>query len=912
MSVDRAVAGSGVIAPWHARGADAILRALGSSREGLAETVARSRLAQYGDNRLEATPPEPAWRILLAQLRSVIALLLVVAALLALLSRNMADAIAITAVLLLNLAIGFTTEFRARRAIEALVRLGSQSSVVIRDGRERTIDASELVPGDIITVEAGARVPADARLIAATELEIDESVLTGESQAVAKDPTAALDSAVSLPDRTTMVFRGTTVASGIGRAVVVATGMRTEVGRIGLLVRGVREQPTVLEVKLAALGRRLAVIAVVVAIVIALLDLIRGAYLSAVIQTAIAVAVAAVPEGLPAVVTATMAIASRRMARRNALVRRLHSVETLGSVTVICTDKTGTLTEGKQTVTTVWSLDGSVEDIGNASTLRHVWERRSLDSGAGQAPVAHALTIAALSSRGHLPDGSEGGEAYGDPTELALLRLTRNAGAHRSSILEEWPEAGDLPFSSERMLMASYHRSATGNLTAFVKGAADRVLARCDRALSASGEHPLDPRLVEVIESQASAMSAKGLRVLALASGNVDEVGDDALTALRFAALVGLTDPPAEGVAETIATLREAGIRTIMLTGDHKATAIAVGRAVGLLDNRTGVVALAGTEIDAMSDNQLAASLRGISIVSRISPSGKLRVVEALQRTGEVVAMLGDGVNDAAALKKADIGVVMGRRGSDAAKEVAGIILQDDRFKTIAAAVEEGRVVFDNIRKFVFYLFSCNLAEILALFAAGISTTLPLPMTALQILWLNLVTDTFPALALAIEPAESDVMRRPPRDPSIPLLSRRLIKLTVSYSLIISAVTIIALVLGLQVWAATPSRAVTLSFTTLALAQLLHLGNARSRTHVVSKSQALLNRYALAAVVGGFLLQVVAVESFQVSRLLDSVTLTLLGWLLALLLASIPALGGQLWKLRRHVRHSRQLQATHG
>jgi Ca2+-transporting ATPase len=891
------IGGAPLTPPWHALPAHEVLSAVDGDASGLSEAEAARRLAHYGPNVLSVTPAEAAWRILIRQARSVVVGLLVVATVLAWWTSDVVDAGAILAVLLLNVGMGFVTELRARRAMQALLRLDVLSAVVVREGRARAVDAHELVPGDVIELEPGQAVPADARLLVATALQTVEASLTGESTAVAKSAEAELPVDTSLPDRGTMVYKGTTVADGVARAVVVATGMQTEVGRIGTLVSAIPEERTLLERRLDSLGRRFAGVAVGVGTLMALVALYRGDYLSAVLQTGIAVAIAAVPEGLPAVVTMTMAIATRRMARRHALVRRLPAVETLGSVTVVCTDKTGTLTAGQQTVTTIWlpKVEIEVTDDGAGGSGAFAAGGEPLAS-ADQPRLREALSIGVLANRAEIRRSNEHWELRGDPSEVALLLAGRKNGLLRPALLQDWPEVSELPFSSARMMMATFHRDRNGDLIAFVKGAHDRVLALCAHVAGDAGDVPLDAEWQRIVDEQASMMASRGLRVFALAMGGVAETDESALRDLRFVGLAGMTDPPAPGVVETIATLRGAGIRTVMLTGDHRATARAVAQSVGLVPDEYET--LDGRDVDRLSDDELTNRASGIGVVSRASPEAKLRIISALQRRGDVVAMLGDGINDAAALKKADIGVAMGRRGTDAAKEVAGVVLEDDRFQTIAAAVEEGRVVFDNIRKFVFYLFSCNLGEILALLGAGL-TGLPLPMTPIQILWLNLVTDTFPALALALEPADPTVMHRPPREPKTPLLSRGMLRLTVLYALLIAALTIVALVWGLREWPGEPARAVTLSFTTLALAQIFHLGNARSTQHVVSRHRALTNRYALGAVVLTLALQVLAVVAPPLGRALGTAPLSARGWIIAVALGAIPALVGQGWKLLR-------------
>jgi Ca2+-transporting ATPase len=603
-----------------------------------------------------------------------------------------------------------------------------------------------------------------------------------------------------------------------------------------------------------------------IAALVAALGAWQGAPIGLVLEMGIALAVAAVPEALPAVATIALAVGVHRMARRHALVRRLPAVEALGSATVVCTDKTRTLTSGRMTLVRLWT-DG-----------RHIPlhdEPQSHD-----AAVIDALTIAALASRPQPRVEGEGGH-HGDPVEMALLAAAANAGIDRPALVAGRAVEAMVPFSSDRKFMASFYRDGS-RLVAYAKGAPRKILelSHIDEALRAS-----------VMEAN-DAMAGDGLRVLALASGTVAAGGESAIRELTFAGLVGFADPPADGVKESIARLRAAGLRTVMLTGDQRATAAAVGRELNLLS--AGQSIIDGRELDALSDADLTARLSEIAAFSRITPQHKLRLVELLQARGDIVAMLGDGVNDAPALRKADIGVAMGIRGTDVAKEAAAIVLQDDRFETVTAAVEEGRIIFDNIRKFVFYLFSCNVAEVLVLLCAALAG-LPMPLLPLQILWLNMVTDTFPALALALEPGDTDVMRRPPRDPREALLSRTFLSSVALYGAMITAVTLAAFVWHLD----GPLRqAQTMAFMTLAFAQLFHLGNARSEeplrgwTHVS-------NPYALGAVALSIGLQLVATYVGPLARVLGVERLDARSWLIVLVLAVIPAVIGQAIKFAR-------------
>ena len=832
---------------WHAMPPGDAVRLLQSRAAGLSEAEAADRLARHGPNLFRAARPVSAWVVLLGQLHSVVVLLLAIAGVVAALSGETLDAAAIAAVLLLNVAIGFTTELRARRAMESLQSLEVGTARVLRDGQAHEVDARFLVPGDIIEIEAGQAVPADARLIEGTELRIVEASLTGESVPVDKRHDEILPPDVPLPDRITMLYKATTAVAGRGRGLVVATGMDTEVGRIGVLASGVAPEPTPLERRLDQLGRRLAGAALVIAALVAGLGALQGESLRKIVQTAIALAVAAVPEGLPVVGTIAMAVGVHRMAKRRALVRRLPVVETLGAVTVICADKTGTLTAGTMTVTTVRLMEKEIA-VPETGVLPDD-ERLLL-----------ALRVGALANRS---DGRSG-----DPTEAALVRAAGRAGLDPARLREAWPEVAEVPFSTGRMLMATFHRTA-GGLLACVKGAPRRVVELSDRVYGAAGVRVLEAGERDQLLRLNRDLAARGLRVLAVALAEVPAAAESELKGLTWIGFVGLSDPPAAGVAETISAFRDAGIRTVMLTGDQKPTADAVARALGVSET-----------------------------FSRVSPEEKLRIVADYQRRGDIVAMLGDGINDAAALRKADVGVAMGIRGTDLAKDAADVILQDDRFPTIAAAIEEGRVIFGNVRKFVFYLFSCNLAEILVFLGAGMAG-FPAPLLPLQILWLNLLTDTFPALALAVEPGEPGVMRLPPRDPAVAILPAGMIGVTVGYALVIALAALGAFAWGLQGAGGSPGRATTMGFMALAFGQISHLGNARSSDPVVHPGAALANPAALVAALLAIALQLSAAFVPALAMVLRLTPLSGTDWAVVAGLGALPGVAGQAVKLVR-------------
>jgi Ca2+-transporting ATPase len=866
---------------WHALPAHEVLAGVSSTPAGLTGHEADSRLARSGPNLFQRSPPASVWSVLLAQLRSVVVALLVAAAAIAVMQGDHADAAAIATVLLLNIAIGFLTELRAHRAMEALLRLEVSRATVMRGGRAREIDAAGLVPGDIVVLEPGASVPADARLLESVELRTTEASLTGESVPVDKDFAASLPADAPLPERSTMVYKATTAVAGRATAVVVATGMATEVGRIGALTARVKEERTPLERRLDALGRRLAGAAVAVAALVVVLGYVQGLPAGEILQTAIALAVAAVPEGLPVVGTIAMAVGMRRMARRRALVRHLPVVDTLGSATVVCTDKTGTLTTGEMT----------------ATVLRLADREEAIPAGpfAPAADARLALRVAVLANRGEVTPAGDGWVSRGDPTETALLVAGLRAGLDAGSLRREWPEVGDVPFSSERMYMATFHER-DGRVVACVKGAPARVLPLC-ACMQVDGEtRPLDGEAREQLLAINGELAARGLRVLALATGETVAARESALRDLTWIAYVGMIDPAAPGVGETIRAFQRAGIRTVMLTGDQRVTGETVARELGLLRDGDGV--LEGRDVDRLTDAELVPAVGRTAVFSRVSPEAKLRIVGAHQARGEVVAMLGDGVNDAAALRKADIGVAMGGRGTDLAKEAADLTLEDDRFPTIAAAVEQGRVIFDNIRKFVFYLFSCNLAEILVVLGGSLAGY-PSVLLPLQILWLNLLTDTFPALALAVEPGEPDVMRQPPRDPRGAILSGRMLRSTALYGALIAVCSLAAFAWALSGGGDRASRASTLTFLTLAFAQIFHLGNARSSGTVLTWKRITANPAALGAVILAGGLQVLAVAYPPLAAVLGVELPEPEEWLVVTLLGLAPAVLGQGARLLR-------------
>jgi Ca2+-transporting ATPase len=843
----------------HACSEEALLYTLRSSPAGLTNGEAERRLRESGPNELRRARGPSAIGILVSQLRSVVVLLLVAATAVSFLLGERIEAVAIAAVLAINTAIGFVTEWRARRAMASLLTLDSPQALVLRDGQLRRIAARLLVPGDVIEIGAGQHVPADGRILTATNAQVDESALTGESMPVEKHP-GMFGESTPLADRANMVHKATTMIGGTARVLVTATGMATEVGEIGTLVEGVQPEQTPLERRLDALGHRLVWLALAVAGIVAALGVRAGRDLALVGETAIALAVAAVPESLPVVVTIALAVGMHRMARRKALVRRLPAVETLGSTTVICTDKTRTLTSGDMSVDRIWA--GECEGVaGRSGKLRN-------------AGLQSALETAVLASREQAQHG-------GDPVDRAILRCGRQFGIDIGALHGSEPAVAEIPFSSDLRLQASFHYSE-GALNASVKGAPRQVIERCARDHEG---RPLSADDLGRLWSANDALASAGLRVIAMAAGPVETTHADGLQKLAFKGFVGLIDPPAAGVKETIARLREAGLRTVMLTGDQRLRADAQ-----LLDGR---------DLLGMHRGELIGRVGTVTAYSRVTPSDKLAIVEALQANGEVVAMVGDGVNDAAALKRADVGVSMGGRGTDVAKEAAAIILQDDRFETVAAAVEEGRVIFDNIRKSVFYLFSCNVAEIFVVLTAAVAAW-PLPVYPLQLLWVNMLTDTLPALSLAMEPGDPRIMQRPPRNPKAAFLSKPFLIGIGFYGALITASTLSAFwwIHGID-----PAHAQTGAFMALGMSQTFHLVNARRR-HAVTGRAHLSNPYAIAAVMLAVGLQLLPVWVAPLGAALHVARLGQGEWTAIAIASVAPAVIGQALRALRRPRQN--------
>ncbi|WP_425053348.1 cation-translocating P-type ATPase [Psychromarinibacter sp. S121] len=866
------------IATPHAVPPEAVLAELSVSPEtGLAPAEVARRLTSHGPNRLLRQKPRSPWAILLHQVRSIIVWLLFAAALFSFIVGDLVEAAAIMVVLALNTGIGFVTEFRAARSMEALLRFAEVQTRVRRDGGARMVDARDLVPGDIVILDAGDMVTADLRLVEASNLQCDESVLTGESVPVDKSPDPVPADA-ALGDRAGMMFKGTAITRGSGEAVVVATGMATELGRISRLVQDADAEVPPLEKRLEHLGQRLVWLTLVLAAATTAAGILRGHELTEMIQTGIALAVAAIPEGLPVVATLSLARGMWLMAQRNAIVRRLSSVETLGATTLILTDKTGTLTENRMSVVG-YLLEGEDMDAALVPSDRVADAARC------------AVTIGALCTTSELGDGDH---VTGDPMEIALLRAARSSGLADSRFGPE-TEVAQHAFDPDRRMMGSVHADGGGFLVA-VKGAPEAVIAVSAQVLGAEGPRALTPGDRAEWTRRNDAAAASGLRCLGLAMKRTESAKAEPYKDLVLVGLVCLEDPLRGDVPPAIAACRDAGIRVVMITGDHAATATRIAQDAKIC--RDGAETIQGHDLagfdPATADPATLARVLGADVFARVAPETKLAIVAAHQKDGQIVAMTGDGVNDAPALKKADIGIAMGQRGTQVAHEAAHMILRDDNFATIVEAVRQGRVIFGNIRKFVVYLMSCNLSEVLVV-GLAVASGLPAPLLPLQILFLNLVTDVFPAFALGMGRGDGRDMHRPPRNPSEPIAGRVQWRQIAVLGLLLTAFTLGAFGLALYRLGLDPAPAVTVAFLTLALGQLWNVFNVRASDTRLLANDVVRNPYVWGALALCAVLIAAAVGLPRLAEVLQLPFPGAAGVLLALGMSVGHLLAGQVW-----------------
>jgi Ca2+-transporting ATPase len=887
--------------------------------KGLSSPEAEKRLEKYGTNTLTSAPRRTALSIFIAQFKSLIVALLIAASALAFLLNETIEGFAILVVIVLNAIIGFLTELRAEQAITALQEETVPTAHVIRDEDERQIAATKLVPGDVVVLAAGGRVPADGRIVESVQLQIQEASLTGESLPVSKisDVLASENGDIPLGDRVNMAYMGTVITDGRGLMLVTATGMSTEVGKIGTLIDEAVTQDTPLERRLEQLGRALIGIVAVLCAVIVTAGVLRGESLLHMLEVGISLAIAAVPEGLPAVATMTLALGVQRMAKTNALVRRLPAVETLGSTTVICTDKTGTLTKNEMTVTRIVLNGDQLHVTGSGYELQGAFRTGDQTIDARQNEhLMLALQIGTLCNDAELEHTTRGIQVLGDPTEGALIVVAEKAGLDHDTLEEVYDRVDEIPFDSETKRMVTVHRTPEGSFVTYMKGSPASVLESAAYFMAHGQTRPMteadQQRIIELNRD----MAEEALRVLAVAYRELpdDYKPDDLTTGLIYVGLFGMIDPLREEAKAAIEQCHEAGIRTIMITGDQPVTAAEIARQLGLDRDSQGrhYRTIHARELEGLDDAGWQRLAAEAGVFARVSPEHKLRIVEALQAQKQIVAMTGDGVNDAPALRKADIGVAMGIKGTEVAKETADMIIRDDNFATIVRAVEQGRMIYSNIQRFIHYLFSCNFSEILTVFAA-IMIGWPLPLAPLQILWLNIITDVFPALALALEPSAPNMMKHKPRDPQERLLNRGFAGLIIWQGLLLAGVTLAAFAIGMS-WYGDEgtglSHAVTISFMTLALAQTFHAFNARSQMDSAFNSRLFTNKWLWGAIGMCILLQLAAVYVPFLQAVLHTVPLSLTDWGLVLGFSVLPILIVELVKLFRRLTMNPQRRQT--
>lgn len=865
---------------WHQKEIGEVFEELHSSFQGLSLEEAQQRLQQYGPNELTEKKKTSLFMMFLSQFRDFMIIVLIAAAIISGIIGELSDTIAIIVIVCLNAVIGFVQEYRAGKAMAALKKMAAPGATIMRDGMPANIAAVQIVPGDIAILEAGMVVPADMRLVEAFRLTVEEAALTGESASVEKHVKALRDEDLPLGDRKNMAYKGTLVSYGRGMGAVFATGMDTELGKIATMIQEEEETKTPLQKRLAAFGQKIALAVLAICIIVFGIGLLRGAPPLLMLLTAISLAVAAIPEALPAVVTIALALGARKMVQLNALIRKLPAVETLGSVTYICSDKTGTLTLNRMTVEEIFA-DG-----------------KEVPSKDFEPAKGKELFTALALSNDVRADAS--GNVLGDPTETALYDIARDKGYDKKGLEKDFVRAAEIPFDSERKCMTTIHRQPDGKYISFTKGAIDALIDKSTAILTSSGLKDVDAEEIYRINGK---MAARGLRVIGIAMRKWDELPADVSPEtvekeLTILGLVGMMDPPREEAKEAVRLCKAAGIKPVMITGDHPLTAKAIAERLGIIENDSKAI-ITGRELEKLSLEEFEERVEHISVYARVAPEQKLKIVKALQDRGHFVAMTGDGVNDAPALKRADIGIAMGITGTDVSKEASHMILLDDNFATIVKAVKEGRMIYDNIRKFIKYLLTTNSGELLTLFLAPLAG-LPMPLLPIHILWINLLTDSLPALALSAEPAEKDIMERPPRNPKESIFSHGLGAHAVWVGVLMAGIVIFV-----QAWAIRTEHAhwQTMVFTVLSLTQLGHVLAIRSEKESLFKTGVFTNKYLIGAVGLTFILQMATVYVPLLNPIFKTEPLTLPELILTLALSSIIFFAVEIEKLlkRRNI-----------
>jgi Ca2+-transporting ATPase len=881
---------------WHKKDLKEAYQILNTSQEGLSSKESAERLDKYGFNVLKEIKKKTVFMMFLDQFKDFMIMVLIAAAVVSGIIGELVDTIAIIVIVILNAIIGFVQEYRAEKAMKALKAMSAPSALALRDNSFISVPASELVPGDIVMLEAGRIVPADMRLTEAARLKIEEAALTGESIPVEKSNELLPEESIPIGDRINMAFKGTTVSYGRGTGIVTSTGMQTELGKIATLIQEEDEVKTPLQKRLAKFGQRLGIIVLAICAIVFITGLMRGEAALLMFLTAISLAVAAIPEALPAVVTISLAIGAKKMVRQNALVRKLPAVETLGSVTYICSDKTGTLTMNRMTVDEIY-ING---EIVKGSEIRMQGAEPETGSLEGEDSLSMFMTSMAVSNDAVM---DKDGSVIGDPTEVALFEIAQKNGFDKTGLEKQFQRIAEIPFDSDRKRMTTFHRTSDGRIISFTKGALESILDNSSDVYSEKDIINLNEEMRNSITDSNKNMANDGLRTLALAMRQWDVLPDDitpdtAENHLTFLGAAGLLDPPREEANEAVSVCKTAGIKPVMITGDHPLTAKTIARRLGIIDDREEVIT--GQDLDELTMDEFEDKVEHIRVYARVAPEQKIKIVRALQDKGEFVAMTGDGVNDAPALKRADIGVAMGVTGTDVSKEASHMILLDDNFATIIKAVKEGRRIFDNIRKFIKYTMTSNSGEIWTIFLPPF-LGLPIPLLPIHILWINLVTDGLPGLALAVEPAEDEIMKKPPRHPKESIFAHGLGYHLFWVGLLMGSVSIFT-----QAWFMKTGGThwQTMVFTVLSLSQMGHVLAIRSDKESLFKIGLLSNKPLLGAVFLTFLLQMATIYIPFLNPVFKTAPLTAGELFVTLVLSSFVFIAVEIekWFLRRRER----------
>ena len=875
------------------------------TERGLSPKEVKNRLDKYGFNQLKESKGRTMRDMFFDQFRETLVLILLISAVVSIFLGEISDAIVIAVILFLNAFLGVIQEYKAEKSLAALKKLTVPDALVLRNGRQTKIKSYQLVPGDVVLLESGDRIPADCRLFELTDMKVQESILTGESEPVEKNSEIIKQNKVSLGDRINMAFMGTTIISGRGKGIIVATGMDTEMGEIAGMLEEAKRESTPLQKKLNIVGKKLGILILMIVVIVVFIGCIRGIVFFDMFMIGISLAVAAVPEGLPAVVTIVLALGVQRMIKKNAIIRRLPAVETLGATTVICSDKTGTLTQNQMTIEKLALPDRTieVEGVGYQPFGQFTHEGKPIQPS-DEITLSLLLKGAVLCNNATLQQNDENQqwEIIGDPTEGALVVAGAKAGYQKKGLENEYPRIREFSFDSDRKRMSTIHISPEGKLFVFVKGAPDQVISRCKYYLEGKGQKILHDSIKEEILKKNRDFADSALRVLAVAYRHLSErdekdlkqklKNEDIENDLIFLGLMAMIDPPRKEAFHSVNICRKAGIRPIMITGDYSLTAKAIALELGIF--RSGDRIITGKDLENMTQEELNKAVMKTTIFARVSPRHKRRIVRSLQKNKQVVAMTGDGVNDAPALKESNIGVAMGITGTDVSKEAADMILMDDNFSSIVAAVEEGRKIYQNIKKFIQYLLSCNLGEILTIFCA-ILIGLPRPLIPIQILWVNLVTDGLPALALGLDPAEEGLMNQKPRDPDEAIFSGKMGFNIFSQGIFIGAITLVAFILGINYYSLEIGQ--TMAFATLSFSQLWQSLNSRSSRFSLITLGFFTNRFLIFAIfISGILqLGVMLIPTFQ--KIFKVVPLNTYQWFVIILLSFSPIIFVEFLKL---------------